>query len=50
MTTRSGHEYSVFAQIMSGDELKDMHNDHRQVEPSLTQMLQVLLADHEEER
>ena len=50
MTTRSGHKYSVFAQTMSGDELSDMHNDDRQAEPSLTQMLQALLADLEEER
>ena len=50
MTTRSGREYSVFVQTMSGDELSDMNNDGRQAEPSLTQMLQALLADHEEER
>ena len=36
MTTRSGREYSVFVQTMSGDELSDMHNEDRQVEPSLT--------------
>ena len=41
MTTRSGREYSVFVQTMSlgADELSDMHNDNRQAEPSLTQML-----------
>ena len=27
-----------------------MHNEDRQAEPSLTQMLQALLVDHEEER
>ena len=50
MTTCSGCEYSVFVQIMSGDELSDMHNEDRQAEPSLTKMLQALLADCEEER
>ena len=35
---------------MSGDELSDTHNNDRQAEPSLTQMLQALLADREEER
>ena len=50
MCILSGHKYSVFAQIMSGDELSDMHNDDRRAEPSLTQMLQALLADREEER
>ena len=50
MTTRSGCEHSVFAQTMSGDELSDMHNEDRQAEPSLTQMLQALLVDCEEER
>ena len=51
MTTRSGCEYSVFVQqTMSGNELSDTHNDDRQAEPSLTQMLQALLADREEER
>ena len=41
MATHSGREYSVFVQTMSlsGDELSDMHNDDRQAEPSLTQML-----------
>ena len=50
MTTRSGHEYSVFPQTMSGDELSVTNNNDRLVDPSLTQMLQALLADHEEER
>ena len=50
MTTCSGREYSVFVQIMSGNELSDTHNNDKQAEPSLTQMLQALLADHEEER
>ena len=50
MTTRSGREYSVFVQTMSGDELSDMNNDGRQAEPGLTQMLQALLADREEEK
>ena len=50
MTTHSGREYSVFVQTMSGDELSDTHNDDRQAEPSLTQMLQALLAECEEER
>ena len=50
MTTRSGREYSIFVQTMSGDELSDTNNGDRQAEPSLTQMLQALLADHEEER
>ena len=50
MTTRSGHEYSIFVQTMSGDELSDMHNEDRQAEPSLTKMLQALLADCEEQR
>ena len=52
MTTRSGHEYSVFAQTMSssGDELSDMHNNDRQAEPSLTQILQASLVDRDEER
>ena len=50
MTTRSGREYSVFLQTMSDDELSDIHNNDRQAEPSLTQMLQALLADREEER
>ena len=50
MTTCSGREYSVFAQTMSGDELSDMHNEDRQAEPSLIQMLQALLVDCEEER
>ena len=50
MTTRSGREYSVFSQTISGDELSDTNNSDRSVEPSLTQMLQALLADHEEER
>ena len=52
MTICSGREYSVFARTMSSsdDELSDMHNDDRQVEPSLTQMLQALLVDREEER
>ena len=50
MTTHFGCEYSVFAQTMSGDELSDMNNDDRQPEPSLTQMLQALLADREKER
>ena len=48
MTTRSGREYSVFVQTMSGDELSDMNNDGRQAEPGLTQMLQALLADRED--
>ena len=39
MTTRSGLEYSVFAQTTSGDELSDMNNDDRQAELSLTEML-----------
>ena len=46
----SGREYSVFVQTISGDELSDMHNEDRQGEPSLTQMLQASLADREEER
>ena len=50
MTTRSDHEYLVFVRTMSGDELNDANNGDRQVEPSLTQILQVLLADCEEER
>ena len=50
MTMRSGREYSVFVQTMSGDELSDTHNGDKQAEPSLTQMLQAFLADHEEER
>ena len=37
-------EYSVFEQIMSGDELSDMHNEDRQAEPSLTQMLQAFVS------
>ena len=35
---------------MSGDELSDANNSNRQAEPSLTQMLQALLVDCEEER
>ena len=35
---------------MHGDELSDTHNNDRQTEPSLTQMLQALLANREEER
>ena len=50
MTSRSDHEYSGFVQTMSGDERSDMHNVDRQAEPTLTQILQALLADHEEER
>ena len=34
----------------SGEELCDMHNEERQAEPSLTQMLQALLVDCKEER
>ena len=44
MTTCSVCEYSVFVQIMSGDELSDMHNEDRQAEPSLTQMLQAFVS------
>ena len=49
MTARSGCEYSVFVQTMNGDELSDI-NDDRQPEPSLTQILQALLVDREEQR
>ena len=50
MTTCSGCEYSVIVQTMSGDEVSDMNNDDRQAEPSLTQMLQAMLANCEEAR
>ena len=30
--------------------VSDMNHDDRQAEPSVTQMLQALLTDHEEER
>ena len=50
MAICSGCEYSVIVQTMSGDELSDINNNDRQAEPSLTQMLQALLVDYEEER
>ena len=48
MTTHSGHEYSVFVQTVSGNELSDMNNDDRLAEPS--QILQAVLVKCEEER
>ena len=40
----------VFQENVSGDELSDTNNNDRLVEPSLSQMLQALLADCEKER
>ena len=47
MTTRSGGEYSVFVQTMSGTEQTGINNGERPEEPSLTQLLQALLVDRE---
>ena len=45
MTTHSGREYSVYVQTMSGTEQTGRGNE----EPGLTQLLQALLSDCQEE-
>ena len=50
MTTRSGREYSVYVQTMSGTEQTGMNNEERHEEPGLAQLLQALLSDRQEER